>query len=373
MEINLGARMTVQHPLLTLAADPSDAAREALVAATASQFLDSVVAPSAAEIALYCDVLAKLYSFARHEIRQRLSATLAMADWAPEDLLRELALDIIEIAQPIISLSPVLSDKILLEVVEKQDLAHRLCVAQRPCLAEDISHQLIKLDNLQILGAVVRNPTAQIKAKDFEEALSTLSDRPDDLDALILRHDLPPSLIATAYSLAGTQARMALSVRLPPNLQQRLSRVTAFVAADAADGYSAAPLVTRLHTKIQSDVRSGNRRSTPGSIIARLMRGEHDVFCESIAALLGLPHAYIENLLSTLEPYTIALIARACGFDITIARTIFETLDTAGHSWTLADDKMVALLWMRSSTAAARLQLASSVPAELAETPQQLH
>jgi uncharacterized protein (DUF2336 family) len=356
--------MPRDHPLVKLAADPSEAAREALVAATAGQLLDSTATPTQSELDLFCDVLVRLYSFARQEIRQRLSATLALAQWAPPNLLRALALDTIEIAQPIITLSPVLTDDIMLEVIEKCEVAHKVCLADRPAIGEAITHQLVKSDNPRVVATIARNPTARISAQDFHKAINALRDRDEDLDTLILRHDLPPSLIATAYSLAGTQAKLALNVRLPERLGQRLSRVTAFVAADAADGHTDTPLSNQLHAEVQANVRRDKWRTTPGFVIATLMRGEKELFFKSIANLLQLPCEGIVRLLDGNDPYTIALVTRACRFDITIARTIFETLDTTGRTWTLADDRMVAMLWMRNSTSAARLQVASSLPAE---------
>ena len=62
--------MISAHPLVQLASDRSRAAREALVSATADQFLDAIGPVNAQERALYSDILVKLYSFARQEIRQ---------------------------------------------------------------------------------------------------------------------------------------------------------------------------------------------------------------------------------------------------------------------------------------------------------------
>lgn len=365
--------MSANHPLVQLASDRSDAAREALVTATASKFLDSTHLPSPSECALFCDVLVKLYSHARQEIRHRLSATLAIADWVPPNLLRELALDSFNIAQPVISFSPILSDAILLEVIETREFAHRLCVAERPNINEAVAAKLIATENEKIVGAIAKNATARINAEDFHHALRLLTDRQDDLDVLLTRHDLPPSLIATAYSLAGAQARLTLSVRLPAPLEQRLTRLTAFVAADAADGYTSKPLSDPLFTKVQSNIRNQNEKPSPGFVLAALMRGERGQFFNGLAKLLNLERGGLEDYLEAGNPFNVALVTRACNFDMTIARTIFETLCTTGYAWTLADDRTVAMLWMRNSVAAAKLQLASSLNADAPRESGALH
>ncbi|NJR20479.1 MAG: DUF2336 domain-containing protein [Hyphomonadaceae bacterium] len=365
--------MVNNHPLVKLAADSSNAGREALVSATAGQFLDSPHLPTPSECALFCDVLVKLYGHARQEIRHRLSATLALTDWVPPSLLRELALDSFSIAQPVVSFSPILSDAIMLEVIETRDLAHRLCVAERPNINETITRKLIETENEKIVGAVARNATARIHTRDFHAAMKVLTRRQDDLDTLVTRHDLPPSLIATAYSLAGAQARISLSLRLPPRLEQRLSRLTAYVAADAADGHTTKAMSDPLFAKIQSYVRGQKQMPTPGSVLATLMRGEKDQFLKNIAKLLNLSEPRLADYLQANSPFNVALVARACNFDLTIARTFFETLDTTGRNWTLADDRMVAMLWMRNSVAAAKLQLASSLNADIQDPTRPLH
>ena len=351
--------MSTLHPLVQLANDTTRSARESIVSATTDRFLDDARVSSLLERTLFSDILVKLYSYARQEIRQRLSAALAMADWAPAELVRELALDAIDIAQPVISFCPVINDDILIEVVRVCGLEHRICVADRPCIGESVSNHLINTNNDRVIRTVAKNITARIHAKDFKKAMEALSHSQEDIDVLAGRHDLPPCLIATAYALAGAQTRLAISMRLPAQLDKRLTRYTEFIAADAADGRMTEPLSDDLNKAVKKSVRNNSPRPTPGFLLAALMRGERAAFYAGVASLLDLPVLCVARELSTADTQSISLIARAANFDATIVRTMYETLATEGLTWTVADDRRVAMIWMSYSPSSARVRLGS--------------
>lgn len=346
-EFNSYGVMISAHPLVQLAGDTTRAAREALVSATADQFLDDARASTLLERTLFSDILVKLYGFARQEIRQRLSSALAMVDWAPVELVRELALDTIDIAQPIISFCPVLNDDILIDVVRKCDLEHRVCIADRPCIGKPVSSTLIKTRNERVVATLAKNATARIDVADFEDAIDILRHNQDGIDALVGRHDLPPRLIATAYALAGAQTRLAIALRLPPKLDQRLTRLTEFVASDAADGRNFEPLSADLREAVRNSVRNNSLTPTPGFLLASLMRGERAAFFAGIAKLLELPSSGVARKLDKATSETIALVSRAANFDASIVRTVYEILQSDSEAWTVADDRQVAMVWMR--------------------------
>jgi uncharacterized protein (DUF2336 family) len=360
-KIDLGQIMLPDHPLISLASDRSPLAREALFAATANQLLDDDGTPSLLEQRLFSDILVRLYNFARHEIRLRLSMALATADWASVELARELALDSIEIAQPIISFCQVVNDDILVEIIEARDFQHQLCVADRPCIGETVTGKLIGTQDARVVGALARNATAKISATDFDVAIDILREHQDDLDSLVLRHDLPAALIATAYGLAGAQTRLALARRLPPQLNRRLARLTASVASEAAYGHGTTGPTEALSDTIHTIVRDSYAKPTPGSLIAALMRGERDVFFRGLANLLDLPQGSVEDRVSGGDCQTVSLVTRAANLNMSLARTVFETLDTTGHTWTLADDRIAAMVWMSYSPTSARMQFAANL------------
>jgi uncharacterized protein (DUF2336 family) len=350
--------MDVAHPLINLAGDPSRAAREALVAATVSKLLDSTETPSPGEQKLFADVLVKLYVYARHEIRERLSTALATADWAPPDLVRELALDIFDIAQPIISFCPTITDEILIEVIDARDKEHRICIAERACIGEGVSAKLIDTGNGEVIGALARNVTAKISSPDFKRAVNLLVNRQDDLDAMVSRHDLPANMVAMAFHLAGEKTRLTLSLRLPAQIEQRLARLTTIIGNDAAAGLIDVGPRTQGGAMQSSPKPKDQKPPTPGILIAALMRGEREIFFDGLSSLLRLPHVRVQQQIMRGDLQTIALATRAVNFDMTIVRTIYETLQIDKRAWAVGNDNLIAMIWMRYSPETARMQFA---------------
>ena len=353
------------HPLITLAENSSREAREALVAATAAQFLDTGDEASLMERTLFSDILVKLYNFARQEVRLKLSATLAMAEWAPIELVRELALDSFDIAQPILAFCPILNDDILVEVIKSCGYDHRATVAERSCIGEIVSHSLIETEDKKILSTLATNLTARIAQKDFERAMSILSEIPESLNALVTRHDLPPSLVAAAFAIAGAEARAAITARVSPRIASRLVNVvvdsTAEAAANLTKDLFHHPMPARVVETVRKTTRNMDVKPTPGFLVAALMRGEREQFVRGIAHILELPISGVSRKLISAETESIALAARAANFDSSIVRTIYETLETRSIPWTIGDDRTVALVWMRCSPAAARTAFAKGM------------
>jgi uncharacterized protein (DUF2336 family) len=369
-QINFNVRylmspMSPNHPLVSLAENGSREAREALVAATAEQFLDEGNSPSLMERTLFSDILVKLYSFARQEVRLKLSAALAMADWAPIELIRELALDAYEIAEPIITYCPLLNDDILVEVVRACGFDHRMCVAERACIGEPVSKCLIDTQDTNIIAALAKNLTARISQKDFQRGMEALADVPNTLDAFVGRHDLPPSLIAAAYAIAGAETRASILARVNPKvselLQEIVGEATTAAVMEATHRLFQRPLPKRAADAVRTASLKLDVRPTPGVLVAALMRGERDTFIRGIAIILDLPVKAVGDKLANADIESIALATRGAQFSSSIVRTIYETLDLRSVPWSIGDDRAVALVWMRCSPAAARTAFAKDM------------
>ncbi|WP_284358503.1 DUF2336 domain-containing protein [Candidatus Phycosocius spiralis] len=361
-------QLVSHHPLVALAENDSREAREALVAATAEQFLDEGNTATLMERTLFSDILVKLYGFARQEVRLKLSAALAMADWAPVDLLRELALDAFEIAQPVISFCALLNDDILIEVVRACGFDHRMCVAERACIGERVCQCLIDTGDKMIMSALTKNMTARLSLVDFHRTMEALVDLPETLDAFVARHDLPPSLVAAAFAIAGAKARATILARVNPKISKLLQEVIGEATADAAKEASQRlfqkPLPKQAVDAVRTASQKLNVKPTPGVLVAALMRGEREHFVRGIASILDLPLKGVGAKLSGADIESLALATRAAQFNSSIVRTIYETLDTRSIPWSINDDRTVALVWMRCSPAAARIAFAKDMANE---------
>ncbi len=82
--------------------------------------------------------------------------------------MRALALDeAIEVAEPVLANSGQLDDAFLLHCIEIRGQGHMLAIATRETVSEQVSDQLIKRGDQDVLGAVVNNPGARISEPSF--------------------------------------------------------------------------------------------------------------------------------------------------------------------------------------------------------------
>lgn len=341
--------------LIELARDASPEARADLVAATADQLLNDPDETPQATLEQYGVVLAKLYPFARQDVRERLSAALAMADWAPPQLVQEIARDNEEVALQVISFCPALADEGLVEIVRTCGLEHRKTVAGRENISEAVSHELVTLEDRRVLEPLIENSTARLADEDFKAALDFVAGDAELHDALAARRDLPASLVAFAYATASDETRRAIEARLPGQLASRMARLATIVGdargtADAAaeeTGAGAGPL---------------RALPSPGALLALLLRGDRRGFLRGVVAITEVSGPTLHKRMSPPEVELVTLVAKSCGFEQDAVATIMDAF-RPGVAWSRADDRMVALNWMRHSKQTARKALQATLAA----------
>lgn len=355
--------MTVAHPLVDLARDASPEARARLAAQTADLFLSDTSEADSPQVTLYGEVLARLYQYARQDVRAKLSAALALCDWAPVELVRELARDTFDIAQPVIAFCPVLDDEGLIDVVRTCGIEHRVCVASRDNIGEAVTTALIDARETQVIAALADNQSARISPDSFARAMDLVREDPKLTDALVSRPDLPATLVATAYAMAGRDARAAIAGRLPPGLESRLTRLASIVCIEAAHEQVDGGIGEQLGQAVAASV-SSKPKITSGQILGALVRSDRNQVLRGLAELLGVSGPALARRLTEGSTDTLALVARASGFEIPTVRALHDVIATKKSVWSRDDERQVALTWMRTSQEAARQQLRSLISAQ---------
>ncbi len=186
--------MKLDSKILKLAADSSNAAREQLAEVTAEQFLAQAREFSEVEIGLFNDIFCKLYEFASHDIKTRVSATFATSTWAPDELLGKMAKDELHFAAPILTHSEVISEKSLLEVIEETGTRHQTLIAGRKNIGEPITDALIAKENTEVASVLSGNLTAKISENSFAKLVETTKNDITASNNLKKRTDLPAEI-----------------------------------------------------------------------------------------------------------------------------------------------------------------------------------
>jgi Uncharacterised protein conserved in bacteria (DUF2336) len=171
---------------------------------------------SSEQISLFDDVLRKLAADIEVKARARLAQRLACVDSAPPKLIRLLAFDDeIEVAKPVLVLSPQLSDADLVENASTKSQEHLLAIAQRLKLSEPVTDILVERGDSRVVHRVVRNEGAQISAAGYEKLSHRARSSRRLTVALARRSDLPRQTFLKLLETASAAVRAELEKASP--------------------------------------------------------------------------------------------------------------------------------------------------------------
>jgi len=128
------------------------------------------------QVAQYDEVLCQLAELVEVEARAHVAKLLAPLDRAPGMVVVKLANDTIEVAQPLLEFSNVLSDDDLIDIVMRQSEAHRVAVAGRPAVKDRVGEAIVQHGSAPSIGRLIRNPNAEISPTVLERLVEIASE-----------------------------------------------------------------------------------------------------------------------------------------------------------------------------------------------------
>lgn len=148
--------------LIELAKEPSSSKRRELLREVTNLFLANHEAISAAEMVLYDTVMSQLTEEMEAVVRAEIAHKMSGAAAAPQGLLRQLMVDHIEVAEPILMRSNALSESDLLHVVNTQGQEHLRAVSRRETVTENVSGVIVRRGDDTTLNVLLKNEGARL-------------------------------------------------------------------------------------------------------------------------------------------------------------------------------------------------------------------
>mgnify|MGYP001618899004 CR=1 FL=1 len=228
-------------------------------------------------------------------VRQRLAEAIKFNPDLPHHVAQMLAFDVIDVAQPILRHSPVLTDDDLIAVVGKRSVEHALEVAQRNYLSTPVSGALLSTGNEQVIVAFLGNKNAQISETTYHTIVDSFGTTPRIVDTMSLRTALPFRIVERLITIVTeeTRERMIVQYGITPN----------YVSAIMAQGRQQLLLDTYLEgaspDEIEDFVRALNRDGllSPPLILRAHCLGEFTFVWSAMARLARVPAASAVRLL----------------------------------------------------------------------------
>ncbi len=173
------------------------------------------------------DVLTQLIGLVELEARIRISERLAELEDAPRRVLQYLAVEPIQVAQPVLCKSPVLQDEDLLMVSRLCGSNHLEAIAERKEVSSLVTTELMRLGNEQVWERLSQNNGADLSDKSVAFLVNRARENPKIQMGLIDRPDLPQKVVSKIVSEAGESLRHHLTQSGRQDLLAHLDRAKA--------------------------------------------------------------------------------------------------------------------------------------------------
>jgi uncharacterized protein (DUF2336 family) len=345
-------------------------------AATASATERAVGAGALARAYLYSDLsdadlddaeiaLTALLDDASPVVRKALADVFAASAGAPPAIILALANDQSDIAAPVLSLSPLLTDAQLIDCAAIGDAFAQAAIAIRPVVAPPVAAALAEVGHREALVALAVNPGANIPDFSARRMVSRFGTDAELREALLSRDALAPVVrsdlvAATARALAafvGERGWMS-GERIDRLVHDSCDRAVVTIASDVeadSDWAGARALVAHLRQSAQLTV---------GLMLRALLSGNICLFEAALVELSGLPERRTLGLARQSRGAGLAVLFRAAG----IHASLLPAFEAALAARAEFDDPAIASARLSRAMIHRTLAACETMPASEAQT-----
>lgn len=294
--------------LVALAKDRSLSGRRRM----AVQFSDAYLTASAQfthrERTIALEILTSVLADASLELRRELSQRLAREGGVPRKLIATLANDVIEVARPILQHSVDLESGELLNVIRHKTTAHRIAIANRHSIDDNVIEALTEKGEIDVARALLNNIAIHIPDSALRRMAAHALESGEIGEAIALRPELTTEIAEKIYWMVSNEikAQIKSGFDLDGNkLDKVLQETVEQLARRQSNPATRRNIAQRL-------IASG-RVDAPMLIDILKNRGT-DLFKELLGNLTKFEPKVVEILCRTECSEPLALVCRALGF-----------------------------------------------------------
>ena len=309
---------------------PRNRARLALL----KRLADLVSLPSsrvnAFERSMTADLIVEMLREAELEERARIARRLANLTEIPNNLLRLLLRDDLDVAYPLLAESAALSDADLLDCIRHATGAHRRLIAMRRGVSEIVSEALVEGGETLVVEALLRNDQARLAHAAIEGAVAMTQTQAQLTPMLLRRPELRPSHAYVLFWWAEADARRMILQRFAVSREILQEAASDVFPLAAAEGWRDA--LTRKALQF-IERRQRNRAAVDKSpypdleaAIDAAAEGLTPQTAEEISYLSGLKPVTGAKILSDPGGEPVAVLCKATGLPRASLRTLWRAL-----------------------------------------------
>lgn len=307
--------------LLELARDRAPGSRAHIIESIGTFVVDPTQAQNSREREIATDILRQLLRDAEMSVRRQLAERLAAEPSAPLDLVIQLASDEVEVARPVLLESLALRDADLLEVIEQRTLQHRLAIAMRRQVSEEVCTALVDAGEPDVARTLLENPGARIGRNSFEKLVDRSRVEAPLQEPLVRRGDLDPILAMRMYAWVSVALRRYIVRNFdvdPTLLDDAIRESLDTVASEHTKRHAEGTPTERIADGL-ADAHADN----PSVLIELLRAGEIGLFEAMFARITGLKPMLARRALYEPGGRALAIACRASAIDKPVYAAIF--------------------------------------------------
>jgi uncharacterized protein (DUF2336 family) len=309
--------------LLHLAREPSSDQRRALLLQISDMLARDPGARTDANCAAFDDIAGAVVSDLKSEVRSEIARMFAASALPVARTLRQLAMDEIEVARPVLEHSTILTEGDLLDVVASKSQHHLIAVAKRSDIRERLSDALVSRGDDHVVASLLVNESAKISRDTYERVAERAQSSVILQAPFVRREGVPLDLLNDLYVSVATELRQEILKQYenvsPAELEAALERGRTRVA--------------KAYGKVPEDLEAARRAlrkleregQVKPMLLVRLMREgsqSRTLFLLAFAKLTDVDHELIRRLIDARDVDAVALLCRGAGFE----RALFLTL-----------------------------------------------
>jgi uncharacterized protein (DUF2336 family) len=199
--------------LISLAKEDSAEKRGSLLREITDVFMAAPDRYTSSEMQHFDVIMSKVTESVEAQLRREIAEKLADAPTAPKGLLRQLALDEIHVAEPVLKRSQALSEDDMIRVIRQRGQEHMKALTQRREIPESVSAELVDRGDKEVLVSLAGNKGAKLNPKTMEKLVEH-SRTINELQAPMAgRYDLPPQLLTQMYFFVSSALKKEILKR----------------------------------------------------------------------------------------------------------------------------------------------------------------
>lgn len=309
----------------SLSHDPSPERKNELLKGVASLFAFTSERCTLEQLEIYDDVILRLSEMVEIEARIFAAEKVAPLRRAPERSIRRFAADdIVEVASPVLSRSPVLNDRDLMAIAESKGNGHLMAIARRAVLSEQVSAVVVERGDGEVKRAVAGNYGARLN----EVALAQLVQQAlaDVRIAEILgsRPDTPDTVIAQMVDKAVDRVRATIPSAPDQRVEMGLQEAARLAEARMSNSYWLG--LYDFETAWEKILQQGGRRIVSESLLCQYAL--EDRFADVVATFALMTDLDLEEAKHWLvrmdtEPFVV--MAKALGMRFATVQAMLKT------------------------------------------------